>query len=139
MRRLFPDPVADLDLDGTLAAYAPPAGAHRHLRVNFVSSVDGAVTLDGRSGGLSVPADKRVFGLLRDLAEVILVGAGTARAEGYGPPAHSPERRARRRALGLAEVPPLALVTGSLELDPAAPLFTAAAARTIVVTSAAAP
>ena len=112
---------------------------YRHLRLNFVSSVDGAVTLDGRSGGLSTPGDKRLFGLLRDLADVILVGAGTARDEGYGPSAHSPRRRARRRALGLAEVPPYALVTNSLDLDPATPLFAGAEARTIVLAPAAAP
>jgi len=135
----MPGPVGELDTEGVLAAYAVPAGVDRHLRLNFVSSVDGAVTLDGRSGGLSTPGDKRLFGLLRDLADVILVGAGTVRDEGYGPPAHSPRRRARRRALGLAEVPPYALVTNSLDLDPGSPLFTEAEARTVVIAPAGAP
>jgi riboflavin biosynthesis pyrimidine reductase len=127
----------DLDDEALLEAYAVPAG--RHLRMNFVSSADGAVTLAGRSGGLSTPADKRLFRLLRELCDVVLVGAGTARTEGYRPPALDPQRRARRRARGLAEVPPYALVSGSLDLDPASALFTGVEVATIVVTRADAP
>jgi len=141
VRRLLPDPAEGLTDDDLLTAYAPPAEAARHLRANFVTSADGAGTLDGRSGGLSPPADKRVFGLLRDLADVVLVGAGTVRAENYHYPARSPERRARRRALGLGEVPTLAVVSGRLDLDPGAPLFAEAAGMPppIVVTTATAP
>ena len=61
---------------------APPA---RWLRANMVASLDGAATVDGHSGGLSNEADQQVFAMLRAHADVILVGAGTARAEGYGP------------------------------------------------------
>lgn len=54
------------------------------LRVNFVATVDGAATgADGRSGSINNAADKRVFDLLRDQADVVVIGAGTARAEGY--------------------------------------------------------
>jgi riboflavin biosynthesis pyrimidine reductase len=92
------------------------------LRANMVSTVDGAVTAaDGRSAGVSGPADKRVFGLLRRLADVVLVGAGTARAEGYRP--------ARL---------PIALVTARLDLDLESPLLAAAEHRTIVLTAASA-
>ena len=139
MRRLLPDPATDLDDTALAEAYALPAGADRHLRMNFVTSADGAATLDGRSGGLSGSGDKRVFGLLRDLADVILVGAGTVRDEGYGPPGYDAGRRARRRGRGLAEVPPYALVSNSLALDPGRPLFTRAEARTIVVAPAGVP
>jgi riboflavin biosynthesis pyrimidine reductase len=138
MRRLFPDAVADLDDAGLAAAYRHPGGG-RFVRMNFVASVDGAVTLDGRSGPLGTPADLRVFDLLRDLCDVVLVGAGTVRVEGYGPPEFRPARRARRRAAGLADVPPYAVVSGSLQLDPRWAVFTAAEARTIVITRAAAP
>ena len=56
------------------------------LRVNMVSSVDGAATGDsGKSGSLNNAADKRVFDHLRSVAHVIVVGAGTARTEGYRP------------------------------------------------------
>ncbi len=139
MHQLLPTPSGELSDDDLLAAYAPPAGPGPHVRVNFVASADGAAWLDGRSGGLSSPADKRVFGLLRDLADVVLVGAGTIRAEGYSYPAFGPQRRARRRALGLAELPTFAVVSGALDLDPTSGLFVGAPVRTVVLTGAAAP
>lgn len=139
MRRIFPDPTDSLDDDALVAAYAVARPPATHLRLNFVSSADGAVTLAGRSGGLSNPGDRRVFLLLRDLCDVVLAGAGTVRAEGYGPARPGPDRQARREALGLAPVPPVAVVSGSLALDPDSPLFTQATVRTIVLTCAAAP
>jgi riboflavin biosynthesis pyrimidine reductase len=75
--------VTELDDDGLAEAYRPPPG--RFLRVNFIESLDGAITVEGRSGGLGTPGDKRIFALLRALADVVLVGAGTAATEGYGP------------------------------------------------------
>ncbi|HZB51465.1 MAG TPA: pyrimidine reductase family protein [Mycobacteriales bacterium] len=139
MRQLLPTPADGLTDDDLLAAYAVPDGPGPHLRANFVASADGAVSLDGVSGGLSSPADKRVFGLLRDLADVVLVGAGTVRTEGYGYPAFSARRQARRRALGLAELPTFAVVTGSLDLDPSSELLAGAPVRTLLVTTTAAP
>jgi riboflavin biosynthesis pyrimidine reductase len=139
MRQLLPAPSGEMTDDDLLAAYEVPAGADPHVRVNFVASVDGAAWLDGRSGGLSSPADKRVFALLRDLADVVLVGAGTIRTEGYSYPDFGAERRARRRALGLAELPRFAVVSGSLDLDPGSGLFAGAPVRTIVLTGTAAP
>jgi riboflavin biosynthesis pyrimidine reductase len=54
------------------------------LRVNFVATVDGSATgEDGRSGSINNAIDKRVFGLLREQCDVVLIGAGTARVEGY--------------------------------------------------------
>ena len=58
------------------------------LRLNFVSTVDGAAQgSDGKSGGINNAADKAVFDTLRGLADAVVVGAGTARAEGYRPAA----------------------------------------------------
>ena len=139
MRQLLPAPSGEMTDDDLLAAYEVPAGGDPHVRVNFVASADGAAWLDGRSGGLSSPADKRVFALLRDLADVVLVGAGTIRTEGYSYPDFGAERRARRRALGLAELPTFAVVSGSLDLDADSGLFAGAPVRTIVLTGAAAP
>lgn len=66
--------------------YAYPDGEGPWLRVNFVATLDGAAhAADGRSGSLGGDADTHVFGVLRSLADVVVVGAGTARAEGYGP------------------------------------------------------
>ncbi|MBC9735285.1 dihydrofolate reductase family protein [Nocardioides marmotae] len=72
------------------------------LRANMVGTIDGAATgPDGRSGSINNAADHRVFGMLRSLADAVVVGAGTARAEGYGP-ADVPIVLVSRRA----EVPP---------------------------------
>lgn len=68
-----------------LYAYPPAAGRPR-VRTNFVATLDGAsCAADGRSGALGGAIDTRVFEILRSLADVIVVGAGTARTEGYGP------------------------------------------------------
>lgn len=56
------------------------------LRVNFVSTVDGSAQgPDGRSGTINNEVDRDLFQALRRSCDVILVGAGTARAEHYGP------------------------------------------------------
>jgi riboflavin biosynthesis pyrimidine reductase len=137
VRQLLPYPAEEMSDDDLLAAYAPPA--EEHLRVNFVASADGAVTLAGKSGGLSGPADKRVFQLLRDLADVVLVAAGTIRNEGYGYPDFAPERRARRVKAGRSELPTFAIVSRSLQLDLSSSLFTDAPVRTVVLTDDTAP
>lgn len=141
MRRLWPEPADDVDVDATIAAEPRPVPPGRPwLLVNMIGSLDGAITVEGRSGLLGRPADKAVFSALRAVADIVLAGAGTVRAEGYGPARPTRRQRADRRARGQAEVPPVAVVTRSLDLDLAAPLFTAdGAPRTIVVTCAAAP
>jgi riboflavin biosynthesis pyrimidine reductase len=99
MRQLFPTAgdVDPADADGRLATL----GLSRpRVRLNMVASVDGAASLQGRSGALGGPADKALFATLRSLADVVLVGAGTMRAEEYGPARLSDEARARRRAWG---------------------------------------
>lgn len=71
--------LSDADLDEVYAAPSLP-----WLRVNMISTVDGAATgPDGRSGGINNEADKRVFDTLRRLCDAVVVGAGTARDEGY--------------------------------------------------------
>jgi riboflavin biosynthesis pyrimidine reductase len=129
----LPDPAE------VLRRYLVADRATPHLRVNFVSSLDGAATHDGRSGGLGDDADRLVFDTLRMLTDVILVGAGTVRAEGYGGIRFTDSAVAWRRAHGLPEHPPVALVSGRLDVDPALPVFTEAATRPIVITHAQAP
>ena len=108
MRRLLPDP-AELDDAGLVDAYRVPAG--RHLRVNFIASLDGAVTVDGRSGGSGSPGDRRIFHVLRALADVVLVGHGTASAEGYGPVTADSAVGRLRAALGRPATAPIAVVS----------------------------
>jgi riboflavin biosynthesis pyrimidine reductase len=125
---------APLDDDELADCYAIGGRDTQWLRVNFVSSIDGAATDHGLSGGLSGHADKRVFDLLRRLSDVILVGAGTVRAEGYGAMRLDPESVRLRRASGLTAQPVFAIVSGTLGLDPEAAAFSHAPVRPIVVT-----
>jgi riboflavin biosynthesis pyrimidine reductase len=118
--------------------YAISDRSKQSLRVNFVSSIDGAATDHGRSGGLSGDADKRVFDLLRRQSDVILVGAGTVRVEGYGGMRLDPASVRSRRAIGLPEQPVFAIVSGTLGLDPESAVFINAPVRPIVVTLGAA-
>ena len=136
MRRLLPDPA---DAVGTLEAYALPTTDRPHLRVNMVSSIDGGAAVEGRVGILSGQADGALLHELRSLCDVLLVGAGTIRAEGYGPLELSDDEQRRRLDAGQAAVPRLAVLTRSLDLDLAAPVFTAATARPLVVTTEQAP
>ena len=135
MRRLLPDP-GPLDDDGLVDAYRLPDG--RSVRVNFIVALDGSITAGGRSGGLGTPGDRRIFNLLRALSDVVLVGAGTANAEGYRPVlADSPVGRLRA-SIGRPATMPVAIVSRRGSLDPGSTLVTDAVAPTILVTCAAA-
>src|SRR4051794_26593109 len=101
----------------------------------MVASLDGSAVKDGRSGGLGGGADKQVFDVLRGLADVVLVGAGTARTEGYRALRPKPSYADLRAAAGQRPAAVLALVSGSLDLDPASELF-GGVERTVVVTHA---
>ena len=135
MRRLLPDP-GPVGEDGLVTAYRLPPG--RSLRVNFVASLDGAITVGGRSAGLGTPGDKRIFDLLRALADVVLVGHGTAAAEGYGPITADSRVGRLRTSLGRPATAPIAVVSRRASLDPASELVTTATSPTILVTCGAA-
>jgi riboflavin biosynthesis pyrimidine reductase len=134
MRALLPQPADDVDV---MEAYAPPAraGRTRYVRCNMISTFDGAITLNGRSGALGGRADRRVFQVLRSWADVVVVGAGTARAERYGPARLDGSLRAARAGRGQPPVPPIAVVTSSGNLDIGSSFFTEAEVRPIVVTA----
>jgi riboflavin biosynthesis pyrimidine reductase len=135
VRRLFPDP-GPVDDAALVEAYRPPPG--RSLRMNFVASLDGAVTVGGRSEGLGSPGDKRIFRLLRALSDVVLVGHGTAAAEGYRPIAVDSPVGRLRASLGRPATAPIAVISRRASLDPVNVLVTGAVSPTILVTCAAA-
>ena len=135
MRRLFPDP-AELDDAGGVDAYRLPGG--RHLRINFIASLDGVVTVDGKSGGLGSPGDRQVFRVLRALADVVLVGSATATAEGYRPILPDSPVGLLRASIGRPPTAPVAIVSRRASLDPTSALVTGAVSPTILVTSASA-
>lgn len=105
---------------------------------NFVAGLDGAVAVQGRVGPLTSPSDQRLFRHLRSLADVVLVGAGTVRAEGYGPARVTDDQRAARLARGQAAVPRIAVVSVSLRFDWRIPVFAAPGSRPLLVCPAAA-
>ncbi|MFD0150537.1 pyrimidine reductase family protein [Streptomyces sp. NPDC055721] len=126
-------------LDELADAYAYPEGDAVWLRANMVSSLDGAGQHDGRSQPLSSETDMRIFGTLRGLADVIVVGAETVRLEGYRPARAREAFAARRAAAGQGPAPVIAVVTASLDLDFSLPLFTDPLVPTLILTGASAP
>ena len=136
IRRLYPDP-ADIGSAAELEdEYVKPAG--RHVRANFVTSLDGMVEVDGRSQPLGGPADRAAFMAMRAVADVVLVGAGTVRMEEYGPVRLDPAVEDRRRSRGQEARPALAIVSNRGELDPADRVFTGGDRPLLLTTAAAA-
>lgn len=99
------------------------------VRANMVTSADGHATISGRVGALTGAADQALLVALRGWCDVLLVGAGTIRAEGYGLLDLPTPARDERLARGRSPRPVLAIVSGSLDLDPALPAFADAAAE----------
>lgn len=106
---------APVDEEGLYRLYAYPEGPV--VRGNAIASLDGGATTGGTSGGLGGAGDRWLFAVQRELSDVIVVGAGTARAENYGGARMTVAQRRRRQARGQGEVPPIALVTRSGELE----------------------
>lgn len=118
--------------------HLPPPDRDRWVVVNMVTSVDGGVTLGGVSGPLGAEGDLAGFRALRAAVDVVVVGAGTARAEGYGPAKVRPQVVDTRRARGQADRPAIAVVTRSLDLEGADRLFAEGHAP-LVITAASSP
>ncbi len=109
------------------------------VMTNMVSSLDGATAIDGLSGQLGGPADKEMFGALREVPSAILVGAATANAEEYRPANRTPESQQRRLDHGQPGRATIAIVTASLQIDPTLPLLHEPGYRPIVLTTTSAP
>ncbi|MDX6356596.1 MAG: hypothetical protein QOF98_3499 [Streptomyces sp.] len=149
MQRLHPLPEGAPAQDPALAtpagladAYAYPASTADgtpYLRANMVSSLDGAARVGGKSAPLSSEADMRIFGTLRALCDLVLVGAETVRQENYRPAKARADFADRRAALGQQPAPAIAVISRRLDLDFTAPLFTSPPAPTLVLTGAGAP
>jgi riboflavin biosynthesis pyrimidine reductase len=109
---LTTDRDATLQALADLYAYPDPMPPSGWVRANMVSTLDGsACGRDGLSGTISSPVDKAAFGVLRGLADVVLVGASTVRAEGYHRPGANPAFGDRRRRASQRPAPVLAIVT----------------------------
>jgi len=122
-----------------LAELRPHARAHADrpfLYLNMVASADGRASVEGRTAGLGSEPDTLLLTELRALAEAVLIGTGTIRAEGYGRLVRNAERVARREAAGLAPTPTAVLISRSFDVPWGAPLFAAADQPVILYTGA---
>ena len=124
MRRLLPD-VADEPLDQAYddLRLTGPVEGRAGVSLGMVASADGAATVAGRTASLGGAADQAAYVALRAAADAILVGAGTVRAENYGPAAGGADRQRRRMSKGLTPAPRLVVVSNRLDFDPAARVF----------------
>jgi riboflavin biosynthesis pyrimidine reductase len=113
-----------------------PRNSSPTLRVNFIASADGAVTVDGLSGGLHGPGDKEIFDSLRMVCDALIVGSGTIKAENYDALRLTADARAWRTGHGLPEFPLMVIVSGSLNLDYDQLIFADAPRRPIILTHA---
>jgi riboflavin-specific deaminase-like protein len=138
MQRLLPDPgpttvekqLAGLDLIDLVYAERP------YLAVNFAVTLDGRAAIEGRSGPIGSKTDTEMLQLLRTRVDAVMIGAGTMRAERYGPMISDPALRERREQTGLAKDALAVILSGRLDLPWDAPLFTEGAGEIVVFTTA---
>lgn len=130
--------VSALDSPGLEQCYEYPANLQKcWVRANMIASLDGGATVDGRAGGLAGAGDRALFTVMRDAADVVLVGAGTVRAENYSGAQLTVASRQRRQSRGQREIPPIAVVTASGALEPTSALFTRTETPPLIFTTTA--
>lgn len=133
MEQIFPTAITNVDPIDVLASETRTAHSTRPwLMSNMISSVDGAISVDGVSGGLGGPADKRVFTAIRAVSDVIVVASGTVIAEEYRKPQTPQALQDMRVARGQTPLPRIAIVTGSLSIDPGHQVFDADAPPIVI-------
>ena len=136
MRRLLPDP-GPTSVDEQLDGYRPwgqPREQRPFVAMNFVATVDGRATIEGVSGPIGSADDTLMLSRLRDRFDAVMIGAGTMRAERYGPLAASEAALARRQGAGLEGRPLMVLISGRLDLPWDASLFTAGDGQVVIFT-----
>jgi riboflavin-specific deaminase-like protein len=137
VRRLLPDP-GPVTIEEQLDLYSPwrePAADRPRVAMNFVATVDGRATIEGRSGPIGSAADTAMLAWLRTRFDAVMIGAGTMRAERYGRAVRNPAKREKREREGLAAEPLMVLVSGRLDLPWDAPLFSAGEGEVLIFTA----
>jgi riboflavin-specific deaminase-like protein len=141
MRRLLPDP-GPTTVSEQLETYRPweePREERPLVAMNFVATVDGRATIEGRSGPIGSNADTAMLAGLRTRFDAVMIGAGTMRVERYGRLVSKPATREQREAAGLPAEPLMVLISGRLDLPWDAPLFTEGGSVLIFTASEAEP
>lgn len=140
MQQVWPDSGQSVDhLEVYEQTPRPHSPENPWVMLCMIATVDGAVTVEGRSGQLGGPADWAVLSALRGCADAIVVGAGTARTEDYGPPTVAGDVRERRLLRGQRPEPLLAVVSARGDLDPSARLFSGPEPTRLYLAAGAAP
>jgi riboflavin-specific deaminase-like protein len=137
MRVLLPEQ-GETTVEEQLDRYRPFEHAHDErpfVALNFAATLDGRATIDGRSGPIGSERDTEMLQHLRTRFDAVMIGAGTMRAERYGPIVSDPELRARREQIGLPDDPLAVLISGRLDLPWEAPLFTDGRGSVLVFTA----
>jgi riboflavin-specific deaminase-like protein len=122
VRRLLPDP-GPITIETQLDSYEPceePREDRPFVAMNFAATVDGRAAIAGVSGQIGSSADTEMLVRLRTRFDAVMIGAGTMRAERYGP---IPGER------------PVVIVSGGLDLPWDAPLFTESGSQVILFTT----
>lgn len=133
---LTTDPEPTVQALADLYAYPEPVPSRGWVRANMVSTLDGSASgADGLSGALGGAVDRATFNVLRGLSDVVLVGAGTVRAEGYGATKADPAFADRRRARGQRPAPALAVVTRSGEVPTENGIFEGSSPTFVITTT----
>lgn len=139
LRRIVPD-VAETTVEEETAALDLVALAHAdrpYVITNFVLTLDGHATLEGRSGPIGSDVDTAMLVALRTRVDAVMIGAGTMRAERYGRIVGRQDKRERREREGLPHDPLMVLVSGRMDLPWDAPLFTDGGGRVLIATASA--
>jgi riboflavin-specific deaminase-like protein len=121
-----------------LSRESDPPPQRPYLLLNMIATADGRATIGGRSGPLGNRADRELFHALRAVVDAVMVGAGTVRAERYGPLVRRPEQRRARVERGLREQPLACIVSGRLALAPDIPLLAGPESHVAIITPASA-
>jgi riboflavin-specific deaminase-like protein len=111
-------------------------GERPFAATNFAATVDGRASIGGVSGPIGSATDTAMLVGLRTRFDALMIGAGTMRAEHYGPPVSDPAGRSAREELGLTGDPLTVIVSGRLDLPWDAGLFTEGAGRVLIFTAA---
>jgi len=130
MRQLLPDPADEVDVARRYGAARPVLDGRPWVVGLMAATADGAAAVEDRSGAIGGAGDPEVFRAVRAVADAVVVGAGTATAEGYGPVRTPPELVPARVARDQAPHPQAVLVSGRLSLGPDLRLLTEADATT---------
>ena len=136
LRQLVPraQSVTVAELTGSLGLAGLAQTERPYTVINFIVSVDGRATFQGRSGPLGDEADRALFHALREQVDAVLAGTGTLRVERYGRLVRDPERRRRRAESGLSPEPLASIITRSGDVPTDIPLFAEPESRVVIFT-----